>query len=192
MKNVNFIFSGSSSHLLHEMFFTAKRPFYQSSDVIVLDKIEREEYFQFIQNTFSKNSKTITTEALNYIIDFTDSYTYYTQAICNRCFYCTEKELDKEQTKQIINDYLDNRKIDYQSILNLLPDNQKRLAIAIAKEKIVKQPTSMDFIMKYKLPSASSTLQAVRVLTEKEIIYKSNEGFWIYDVFFGGFLEKYY
>lgn len=192
LKNINFIFSGSSSHLLQGMFFTAKKPFYQSAEVLVLNKIQRKEYYQFILNTFSKNLKTITPEAVDYILDFTDGYTYYTQIICNQCYYRTEKELNVEKAGQIISDYLDNRKVDYQSILNLLPDNQKRLAIAIAKKKVVKQPTSIDFIMKYKLPSASSTFQAVRVLEEKEIIYKSDEGFLVYDVFFGRFLEKYY
>ena len=190
--NINFIFAGSSNHILKNMFYSASRPFYQSSEVLVLDRIKREEYAQFISNCFSINSKKIATDAIEGILDFTETYTYYTQVICNKAFFRTENELSVEEVIILTNDYIENRKEDYMGIYNLLSANQRRVVVAIAKKGLVEKPSSIDFLMKYQLPSASSTLQAFDALTKKEIIYKNKNSYVVYDIFFKRFLIHYF
>lgn len=192
LKNIQFIFSGSSNHLLQQMFYSAKRPFYQSSEVIVLEKINREKYAEFIQQSFENGKKKIEEPAINFLLDFSDVYTYYTQAICNQVYYKTEKTLNNENAFEMVHSYLESRKADYQSLFSLLPTNQQKVVIAIARNEIVKAPTSIDFIVQNKLPSVSSILQSVNALVDKEIIYKTNEGYTVYDVFFKRFLQVYY
>jgi len=63
---------------------------------------------------------------------------------------------------------------------------------AVAKAGIVKKPSAVDFLMKYKLPSSSSTLQALNALVEKEMVFHHLEGYKVYDVFFRRFLERYF
>ncbi len=121
LNNIQFIFSGSSNHLLKEMFYSAKRPFYQSSEVIVLEKINREKYADFINHFFVLGNKIIKEPAINYLLDFTDVYTYYTQAICNQAYYKSEDKLTIEMAIEISRSYIENRKYDYQSLLSLLP-----------------------------------------------------------------------
>lgn len=192
MKQVKFIFSGSSNHLLQEMFYSAKRPFYQSSEVLVLDKIDKEIYSRFITETFQKQAKKIDEDAVEAILDFSETYTYYTQICCNQCFSKTEKKLTAIKTQIILKEYLESRKADYLQLFSLLPENQKKVAVAVAKKGVVSQPTAFEFIMKYKLPAGSSTLQAVKSLTEKEILYYYQGKYSIYDVFFKQFLSTYY
>jgi AAA+ ATPase superfamily predicted ATPase len=192
MKNVKFIFSGSSNHILQEMFYSSKRPFYQSSEVLVLDKIDEEIYSRFIMETFQKNNKKIEQDAVHAILEFSETYTYYTQICCNQCFSKTEKELTANETKRILKEYLESRKADYLQLFSLLPENQKKVAAAVAKKGEVTQPTAFEFIMKYKLPVGSSTLQAIKSLTEKEILYYNQGKYTIYDVFFKQFLSSYY
>lgn len=192
LSNIGFIFSGSSNHILQQMFYSAKRPFYQSSEVLVLEKIEHGRYFEFIGMLFEKSGKTITDEAIDYILDFSEDYTYYTQVICNYVFYRSGKKVSKIDLMDMTSNYLENRKLDYMNILSLLPENQKKVLIAIAKEGRVDKPTAMDFIIRYRLPSVSSTLQAVNALADKEVIYKWTGNFVVYDVFFRRFLEKYF
>lgn len=192
LNNIQFIFSGSSNHLLKEMFYSAKRPFYQSSEVIVLDKINRIKYAEFIKSLFEKGKKKIEKEAIDYLLVFSDFYTYYTQAICNQAYYQTKGSLTQKMVLDITKTYIQNRKADYQSLFSLLPKNQKKVVIAVALKGIVSEPSSIDFIMRYELPSVSSTLQAVKALVDKEILYATNEGYIIYDVFFKRFLRMYY
>lgn len=192
LQNILFVFSGSSNHLLQQMFYSAKRPFYQSSEVMVLEKIEREAYQEFILRLFSLSKKKTEEVAIQHLLDFSEVYTYYTQAIFNQAFYKTEKKLTLENAYEIAQTYLENRKADYQSLLSLLPANQQKMVIAVAKNDVTKFPTSIDFIMQHKLPSVSSVSQAINALVEKEIVYKTNEGYTVYDVFFKRFLQKYY
>lgn len=192
LSNVKFIFSGSSNHILQNMFYSAARPFYQSSEVLVLEKIDYDKYFQFIESCFLENSKQIEKEAIDHILDFTEIYTYYTQVICNQAFFRTDEKLKLDDAIEITTSYIENRKVDYMGIYNLLPDNHKKVVVAVAKEGIVQKPSSIEFLMKYKLPSSSSTIQSINALVTKEIIYRRPEGYVIYDVFFKRFLEKYF
>lgn len=192
LTNVRFIFSGSSNHILQNMFYSAKRPLYQSSEVLVLDKIDHDKYFQFIRYGFKEFKKTIETEAINHILDFTEGYTYYTQAICNQAFFKAENSISYEDSQVLTTSYIENRKVDYMGLYSLLAENHKKIAVAIAKEGTVLKPTAIEFLMKHKLPSASSTLQSVNALTSKEILYKNPDGYRVYDVFFRRFLERYF
>ncbi|NOX86489.1 MAG: ATP-binding protein [Chlorobi bacterium] len=192
LSNVRFIFSGSSNHLLQQMFFSAKRPFYQSVEIMVLDKINRETYFGFIKDNFEKNDKQVAPDALEYLLDFSEIYTYYTQVVCNYAFSETENKLELQQAYTITDDLIENRKADYQSLLRLLPENQRKVAIAVANEGIIKKPTAIDFILKHRLPSVSSVAQALKSLENKEIICLTNDGYTVYDVFFKRFLQRYY
>lgn len=192
LTNVRFIYSGSSNHILQNMFYSAKRPFYQSSEVLVLDKINHEKYFQFIESGFTQFNKTIEKDAISHILDFTDDYTYYTQAICNQAFFKAEESFSYEDSIELTTAYIENRKVDYMGLYSLLAENHKKVVVAVAKEGVVLKPTAIEFLMKHKLPSASSTLQSVNALTTKEILYKDTNGFRVYDVFFKRFLEQYF
>ena len=44
LPNVKFIFAGSRQHLMSEIFLSAKRPFYQSTQIMLLGNIEKESY----------------------------------------------------------------------------------------------------------------------------------------------------
>jgi hypothetical protein len=192
LRNVRFIYSGSTSHLLQEMFLSAKRPFYQSAEVIVLQKIEREKYRDFICRIFEQYGKSLETDAVEFMLDFSETYTYYTQLTCNQCFAQADQILTRNQAGEVMDGYLESRKFDYLNILNMMTENQRRLVTAISKEGNVEKPTSVDFLIKYKLPPASSVLQSLNVLLDREILYKSLDGVVVYDVFFKQFIRKYF
>ena len=50
---VPFIFSGSSKHMLENMFMSPGRPFYQSSELMYLDRIREDDYRIFIKEKFN-------------------------------------------------------------------------------------------------------------------------------------------
>ncbi len=192
MDNVFFIFSGSSDHILQNMFYSAKQPFFQSSESIAIQKISNPEYAAFIKHCFESFNTKITDDAVAHILDFTETHTYYTQVICNQAFYRSGKTVELDKAFEITGNYIENRKIDYLGIYNLLPENQKNVITAIAKEGSIKKPSAVDFLIKHKLPSSSSTLQALNALVGKEMVYRANEGYKVYDVFFMRFLERYF
>ena len=54
LPNVYFIFAGSSQHMMSEMFLSAQRPFYQSSQMVNLSPIDVHEYCEFANRWLSK------------------------------------------------------------------------------------------------------------------------------------------
>ena len=73
----------------------------------------------------------------------------------------------------------------YQELLNAYTDVQVNILRAIAKEKVVAQINSGDFITKYRLKNASSVSRALKKLIDNELVYKSENGYVIYDRFLG-------
>ena len=69
MHNTHFIFCGSKRTVMSEMFLNAKRPFFSSSRMMSLDKIDGEIYRQFIRSQFEKAGIGVDTEALEYIME---------------------------------------------------------------------------------------------------------------------------
>jgi len=48
---------------------------------------------------------------------------------------------------------------------------------------IVLQPLSNEFVKRYELPSISSVKSALTVLIDKDLVYKTIEGYIVYDRF---------
>ena len=55
--NINFIFAGSKQHIMQQMFHSAKRPFYQSTQTQVIDRIARDEYYRFAADFFTRQGR---------------------------------------------------------------------------------------------------------------------------------------
>lgn len=189
LSDVRFLYSGSSAHLLTEMFLNAKRPFYQSSDVMSLKKIHLDVYSDFIRQCFEKAGKKISTEALELIIDFTEVYTYYTQVLSNLVFSITVRTAGIKEVRLAIQQVLDSRKDDYSALLRLFSTNQLKLMKAVAKEDGVEQISSKLFLNTYGFSSAT-VIQASRVLIEKEFLYHTDRGIMVYDLFLKRFLQR--
>lgn len=192
--NTTFIFAGSQRHLMHNIFFSASRPFYQSVDMLNLDPIDPEIYTTFIQKKFADYRKSISVEDIKMVYELFDGYTWYIQNVFNRVFSLVDpgKEVNSLLIWEAIEDKIDSYKHLFQSTLSLLPERQKELLYAIAKEGKAENLTSALFINKHGLLSASSVQTATRQLLDKEMITSENSVYQVYDRFFGLWLSKVY
>ena len=189
LPNVKFIFSGSRQHLMSEIFLSAKRPFYQSTQIMSLDAIDKSEYFQFAKFHFQKNNHTITEERFETIYSYFEGHTWYIQAILNRLYEYRKNIINPDIIYFAIQEMLDENAYSYQELLNAYSGVQVNLLKAVAQEKIVSQINSGDFISKYRLKNSSSVSRAMKKLTDNELIYKSEKGYIIYDRFMGLWLN---
>lgn len=185
LPNVKFIFSGSRQHLMSEMFLSAKRPFYQSTQIMPLDAINNDEYYQFAQFHFQKNDLTLSKSCFELIYNQFEGHTWYIQSILNRLFEYRKPIDQPEVVFYAIRELLEENTYAYQELLNAYSGVQVNLLKAIAKEKLVKQINSGDFIAKYKLKNASSISRALKKLMDNELVYKSEKGYLVYDRFLG-------
>lgn len=183
LNNVNFIFSGSNRRIISSMFHDYNRPFYNSGSTLYLDKIPIEIYADFVNNLMTANGRKISNDLIIKGIHWTESYTWFTQNYFNRLWGKGEKTITESLVHEVEMEIFDEKERDYIELRNLLPDNQMNLLIAIAKENGVEKPTAKDFLKTYNLGSSSTINSAIKVLEQKEIIYKENKVYQLYDVY---------
>jgi hypothetical protein len=183
LSNVKFIFSGSRQHLMSEIFLSAKRPFYQSTQIMQLDTIDKNKYYLFANAHFQKNKFTITEECFEIIYAQFEGHTWYVQAVLNRLFAYHKNINNPDIVLHAIQELLEENAYSYQELMKAYSSVQVNLLRAIAKEKVVAQINSGDFISKYRLKNASSISRALKKMMDNELIYKSEKGYMIYDRF---------
>ena len=197
LKNTVFIFSGSQQHIMSELFASPSRPFYRSTVILKLDKIERQLYQDFIIHHFKSHHKKLSKEVANDILDWTDVYTFYVQLLCNRVFAYTDKTVTAETWKNQANILLKEHEQIFFSYRNLLTGGQWQLLCAIAMEERTFHPTSKKFLKKYDLGTSASVLRALDSLLKYEMIYydyddNGEKYYAIYDLLFKRWITNKY
>ena len=194
VKNITFVFCGSNQAMMHEIFNSAKRPFYSSCASLHLDYIHRTLYHDFIKNTFTTHKYKIENDSIDYILDYTDAYTYYTQRLCHDLFELRIKTIRQEQIHQVILSIFYEMQGNFFQYRNLLTSTQWQLLHAIALEEKVTQPYAKQFIQKYHLGSSAIVKRSLESLIEKEMIYKNGVAeklhYAVYDKFLMRWLQR--
>ena len=189
--NVHLIFSGSQQHLLAEMFMSPKHPFFNSSQIMTIKEIDPEKYWKFANGFFSHQGRLMLQDVFTYLYDMVDGQTWYIQKILNRLYRTPKKELNREGVNMVVNEILAEQEINYQNNYNLLTENQALLLTAIARQGVVSAPTSLEFVLRYRLPAPSSIKLALKSLQDKEYVYQTPQGdYLVYDRFFGMWLKR--
>lgn len=189
LPNVYFIFAGSKQHIMTDMFLSAKRPFYQSSQIVNLPLIDIKEYQAFANKWMKKQGLEMDEQTFAYIYNKVDGQTWYIQDILNR-LYQNGKEITIEEIDRVITELVNEQEVAFISYYESLTDNQAALLAAIAKEGQVTSVLSQDFVSKYNLPATSSVSLALKTLLNREFVYKYNGSYIVYDRFFGIWLRN--
>lgn len=188
--NTTFIFSGSYEHILLSMFSDYGRPFYQSTELHLLEKIKEEYYIKFIKFKFEKGGKQIKEDQVERILEITRIHTYYVQFLCNRLYGLSARLITNDIIGKTLLEILNENEVVYINYRNLLTDSQWKLLEAIAKEGSATKLLSKEFIQTNKLSAASSVQTALSALINKEMIYREGDFYYVYDVFLERWLER--
>ena len=187
--NVVFVFAGSKQHIMAEMFTSAKRPFYQSSQMLSLSPIDKKVYCEFANNLMEKKCMKLSEDVFGYVYDIVDGQTWYVQHILNR-LYDIGGEIDIRIVNDTIMTSVMEQEVAFLNYYESLTYNQSQLLLAIARDKAVESVLSQDFIHRHGLPASSSVSLALKALIEREFVYKYNGKFIIYDRFFAIWLRN--
>lgn len=187
--NVVFVFAGSKQHIMAEMFTSAKRPFYQSSQMLSLSPIDKKVYCEFANNLMEKKCMKLSEDVFGYVYDVVDGQTWYVQHILNR-LYDIGGEIDIRLVNDTIMTSVMEQEVAFLNYYESLTYNQSQLLLAIARDKAVESVLSQDFIHRHSLPASSSVSLALKALIEREFVYKYNGKFIIYDRFFAIWLRS--
>ncbi len=191
--NANFIFSGSQRHLMSKMFLSPSRPFYQSVVPMSLEPIPFDRYWTFAESQFAKNGgRRITKDVVEEVHSQFVGVTANVQRIMNILYMQTPagEVCTKDMIAPAIDTYLQMSSEAYETLLRQMPEKQRNVFLAIAAEGRVKSISGGQFVRKYRLPSVSSVVSAVKGLLEKDFITETDGEYYVYDHFFRLWMQR--
>lgn len=192
LSNANFVFSGSSRRLMEEMFFSAKRPFYQSAKPLRLESIDKGVYFDFALCHFQRAGKFLSKEAFTHVYDTFWGVTLYVQRLMKDAYIETPAGMtcDMELVRRLIEDYIKENDSHLREQLSYITEAQKELLYAIHAEGQVQSITSSAFNRKHRLRSPSSTQSAALKLLEYDLITRREKIYFLSDPLLSLWLDR--
>ncbi len=189
-RNISYIFMGSKTHLMRDIFNNPNRPFYKSGKHFPLDKIDQKELSLFAKKKFSDQNIVISRNELNSILNNTECHPYYFQMLCHVLWeLCMGSRVITEADVDEALDILISRESSvYVAIWEELTIKQKNLMVALANEEYPEVFSKM-FLETYGLGSSSSIQKALKRLVIKELVQQKNGSYVIYDLFFKKWIQ---
>lgn len=190
--NATFIFSGSKRHLMGEIFTSPSRPFYQSVLIMNLRPISVEKYTEFAQMQFQKHGKDIDAEVVKEVYRRFYAVTSCLQRVMNVLFLktlpgqCCTVEMVDGAVEYILDMFTET----YADLIDKIPEKQREVFIAIAREGKAKAITGKPFIKKHHLQTVSVITAAVRALLDKDLITSDKGTYMVYDPFLALWMQQ--
>ena len=189
--NAHFIFSGSQRHIMNGMFTSPSRPFYQAVTIINLQPLALDVYTDFCVNKFEKAGKHLDKAVVALLYERFEAVTSYMHRVMNVLFSRTDTgaTCDVSMVDEAVEFIIRLSSDTYESLLYQMPEKQRSLFLAIAREGKAKEITSGAFIKRNKLNSASSVSSALKGLLDKDFITEDKNVYSVYDQFFALWLK---
>ena len=190
--NATFIFSGSKRQLMGEIFTSPSRPFYQSVLIMNLRPISVEKYTEFAQMQFQKQGKDIDAEVVKEVYRRFYAVTSCLQRVMNVLFLktlpgqCCTVEMVDGAVEYILDMFTET----YADLIDKIPEKQREVFIAIAREGKAKAITGKPFIKKHHLQTVSVITAAVRALLDKDLITSDKGTYMVYDPFLALWMQQ--
>ena len=187
--NTVFLYSGSEQHILNEIFNEYNMPFYQSTRMVSIGKIERNSYYEFITRQFKKAKREANSEIINHILDISHLHTYYVQAMSNFLYSLNIIPSSISEFEVLYREFILEKSVFYSELPERLTKQQFSVLKGIAKSSVVEYPTSADFMGLTKTRSSSSMYRVINSLLDKHLIIKEEGKMRLYDVFLEHYLK---
>jgi len=188
-QNVSYLFLGSRTHLLKDMFNNRNRAFYHAAMLMNIGVIEKPHSVDFLIRRFARDEIDISEKSASYIVDKVYGIPYYLQFVAAEIWQeviNTTKQVTPEIVNQAIEQIICLKSDYYWELTNKQTNYRKKVlkALSDATEEIFSKKTSS----KYDLGAVSSTQKALESLIEQGIIDKINKTYIFTDPLYRLFL----
>ena len=152
--------------------------------------IPEDSYFSFVEGLMKKGNIEISREIFHDVYTRFEGHTWYIQYLMNVIYELSPEIVQPENINNALLRILRRNEDSYRETLDRLSKNQASLLSAIAKECVVGQVNSGDFIRRNRLKGTSSVNRALEYLVGKELVYKQPKGYMVYNRFLGLWLSN--
>ena len=185
-----FIFAGSKQRMMDEMFLSANRPFYHSTQIVKIAEIDSAKYYAFAQGFFKAAGSDLPLDVFMNIYRRFSGITWNVQLVLNRLYERKPAVCTTDDVLEIVELLVEEFSDEYARILENYPNNDISILRAIAREGCVREIHASAFTKKHGLPAPSSTATSLTRLLDQQLVYHSDAGYVIYDRLMGIWLAK--
>ncbi len=191
-QNVSYVFFGSKTHLLKDMFNNRNRPFYNSSLVMTIDKIQENKSIEFLKTRFGLIKIEIAGETADYLLQKADNIPYYIQFIAHEVWQEMmikgDRIVSRDHIDHAIETILELKADFYWELTNRQTSYRKKVLLALSHSSNAVFSTKTSSV--YDLGAASSTQKALKVLREEGIIEKEKSNYVFTDPIYKMFIMR--
>ena len=186
----NYLFFGSKTHLLEELFNNKKRAFYNAASQMAIGALPEEDTIEYLQTKFAQSNLIVSVEIARYIISVAANIPHYIQMMAAEIwqYMITSQEV---VTKEIVDDcakrLLSLKSDYYMELFDRQSQSKKQLLQALTANG--KSIFSTAYIQTYRLPGVATLQRAVKGLIIVGTIEKMNDEYFIADPFFKLFVK---
>ncbi len=189
---VNYLFLGSRTHLLNDMFNNKSRAFYNSAMLMQIETLPKNETIEFLITRFSLSNISIDDTVSNFLINQAGNIPYYIQLLAAEVWQnmvSLNKVVSTEVVALCAERIVDLKGDYYFELYDRQSAYQKKLfkSLLISGENIF----SSEYTKRHRLSATSTTQKALIGLIESGIVEKVNANYFIADPFFKRFLSRY-
>ena len=190
-QKTNYLFFGSKTHLLREMFNNKKKAFYNSASQMTIGSLPVDETINFLQVKFSQSNICIDDDTAKYLIKVAANIPYYIQFLASELWQNTitsDTIITKDMVDESVKKVIAIKSDFYMEHFEYRSQSQKQLLKALIYEG--KNIYSAAYIKKYRLPAVGTLQRAVKKLMNDGIIDRKGKEYCISDPFFKMYLDK--
>jgi len=190
-QKTNYLFFGSKTHLLKEMFNDKKKAFYNSTSQMTIGAMPQQDTIVFLQTKFALSNISIDENTAKYLISVATDIPHYIQFLASEVWqYAVNNqsiitaEIIDESAKKLLahkSDY-------YMELFDRQSQSRKQLLKALTTEG--KNIFSAEYIRKHRLPAVATLQRAVKELINNGTIEKDKDEYFITDPFFKLFVAQ--
>lgn len=178
-RNTSVIFAGSRAHMMRNIFSNPQRPHYRLARAMSLGPLTEEEAIPFMGNKFSPDGYGMDESMLKEIFKTVEGDPYYLQALCFHCWNLlpSEHRFGQDDLRKAEGNMMINEAMYFEALWRYLAPGQKKVLKVIAEGE---NPYGKKWIAK------SSTAQALKALSEKDLVEIPEKGIYrLTDPFLG-------
>ena len=186
---VRFVFAGSRHHVMSQMFGSAKRPFYQSTEILSLGAIDPDEYCKFAARHFASRRDRVDPDVFRLLYSRFEGITWYVQAVLNKVWESGRGLVDVSQIDDAVHSLVEGSDLVFHDLFRSQNEASRALLRAVAADGCVAEPTSGAFLSRHGFKSHSTVRSALADLVDNDLLYRSDNGYVVYDRLFGVWLR---
>lgn len=180
-KDVCYIFMGSKTSIIIEMFNNPKRAFYRSAAVYPLTTIPADEIKRYVETRFAKSGKRISKEFAEKIVQLARGLPHYAQMLAWYVWEMCEREAKDSDIDKGVGELIRSQNDLYTAWCDNSSLNQRAVLYALSKGADI---FSQEAIIEYDLGAASTVQSAIKSLVNKGLVNKEKNKYWLADPFF--------